>query len=60
MTATTMDQFTPTMHSETTRQLLQAAEAIRKYMRRVPPDYRSSALAALAELERQILASPTH
>jgi hypothetical protein len=55
MTATTANQFAqPAQLADSVTQLLQAAATVRQYMRRIPPDCRSKALAALTELERRI------
>mgnify|MGYP003575207288 CR=1 FL=1 len=53
MTAPTITPIQPIL-PESVARLLEAAEAVRPYLRRIPPHCRSKAIAALAELERRI------
>jgi hypothetical protein len=51
MTATTANHFDTSAAA-----MLDACSDVRRYLRRIPPDCRSRAIAALAELERRIRA----
>ena len=44
----------PATINDSTARILEATAAVKQYMRRIPPECRTAAIAALAEVERRI------
>ena len=60
MTATTANALSQPDLPDSVARLLEASAAVRQYLRRIPPECRTKAFAALSELERRIRETPRH